>query len=321
MSFSKYAAITGVILWFSALVVSAASAAPPKVLVTVRPIHSLVAAVMGDIAQPGLLLTGSQTPHSYTLVPSDAKALSTADLVLWVGEPLETFLEGPLETLSSGSLVIELASEGSVRLRENRDGGVWETDESGHSHDSHVEGDHDHHEDHGSMDGHIWLDPRNARAIVKIAANALSKSDPNNAGLYQDNATQTLQRLDAMEVRIRAALSSVQGQPFLVAHDSLQYFDTFFGLNAVGAIAVTPDQPPSARRLSELRQKANALESVCLFTEPSFAPKVMSVIADAGNTRPGVVDPLGVNIEPGQALYFDLMEGLARDLAECLGQG
>jgi zinc transport system substrate-binding protein len=321
MSFSKYAAITGVSLWLLALVGSAASATPPKVLVTVRPIHSLVAAVMGDIAQPGLLLTGSQTPHSYTLVPSDAKFLSAADLVIWVGEPLETFLEGPLETLSTGSRVIELASEGSIRLRENRDGGVWETGESGHSHESHDEGAHDHHEDHGKMDGHIWLDPRNSRAIVEITANALSMSDPNNAELYQENAAQTLQRLDAMEVGIRAILASVQNQPFLVAHDALQYFDTFFGLNAIGAIAVTPDQPPSARRLSELRQKANALESLCLFTEPGFAPKVMSVIADSGNTRPGVVDPLGINIEPGHALYFDLMEGLARDLAECLGQG
>ena len=317
MSFSKCSAVTGVILCFSALVASAASVTPPKVLVTVRPIHSLVAAVMGDIAEPGLLLNGSQTPHSYALVPSDAKALSAADVVVWVGEPLETFLEGPLETLSSGSLVIELASEGSIRLRENRDGGVWETVGSGHSNDEQA---HDHHEEYARMDGHIWLDPRNARAIVKITANALSISDPKNAELYQENATQTLQRLGAMEVRVRAALSSVQGQPFLVAHDALQYFDAFFSLNAVGAIAVTPDQPPSARRLSELRQKVNALESVCLFTEPGFAPKVMSVIADAGNTRMGVVDPLGINIEPGQELYFDLMEGLATDLTDCFSR-
>lgn len=315
MSFSKCVVTTGAVLWLSLLVEAAAIAAPPKVLVTVRPIHSLVAAVMGDVAQPALLLTGSQTPHSYTLVPSDAKALSGADLVVWVGEPLETFLEGPLETLSTGSRVIELATEGEIRLRENRDGGVWEVDASGHSHDEHA---HDH---QGRVDGHIWLDPRNAQAIVKITADALSMSDPNNAETYQNNAAKTLLRLDAMEVRIRESLSSVQDQPFLVAHDALQYFDTFFNLTAVGAIAVTPDQPPSARRLSELRQKANALESLCLFTEPGFLPKVMNVVADAGNVRAGIVDPLGVDLETGQALYFDLMEGLAQDLADCLRQG
>lgn len=310
----------------------------PSVLVTVRPIHSLVATVMDGIAEPVLLLKGGQSPHSYSLTPSDAKAINDADLIVWVGEPLETFLERPLKTLAADAEVIELAVEKQVTLLPNREGGVWMVEEDHeHQHDNDHEHDNDDHahddahddaheghtkdnHDHGHYDGHIWMDPNNARGVIDAVARALSNSDPKNASIYELNAEEALLKIDGLETQLRDTLSSVQEMPFLVSHDALQYFDQYFNLNAVGAITITPDRAPSARRLSEIRQRVKELGSVCLLSEPGFTPKTMGVVAEAADVSTGVVDPLGMNYEPGKLLYFELMQGLAAELTRCLSQ-
>ncbi|MDG2242141.1 MAG: zinc ABC transporter substrate-binding protein [Rhodospirillaceae bacterium] len=296
----------------------------PSVLVTVRPIHSLVAAVMDGIGEPVLLLKGGQTPHSYSLNPSGAKAINDADIVVWVGEPLEMFLEGPLETLAADAEVIELAVEKHVTLLPNREGGVWLVEEdhdheNKHDDDAHEDHADDNH-DHSHYDGHIWMDPNNARGVIRVVADALSITDSENAAIYLQNAEEALLKIDGMETELRDTLSSVQEMPFLVSHDALQYFDKYFDLNAVGAFTTTPDRALSARRLSEIRQRVKEIGSLCLFSEPGFSPKTMGVVAEAADVSTGVVDPLGMEYEPGKTLYFALMRGLAAELARCLGQ-
>ncbi|MEQ8733500.1 MAG: zinc ABC transporter substrate-binding protein [Rhodospirillaceae bacterium] len=286
--------------------------APPDVIVSVRPIHSLVTAVMDGVAVPKLLLGRGETPHSYNLTPSDARVLSQADMVVWVGEPLETFLERPLANLASDAVILELIEAPGLTLLDNRDGGVWDLSESGDTHK------HDHDHDHGQIDGHIWLSPQNARVIVSWVAQALGALDPSNAAQYQNNAAALTALLQTMENDIRATLATVTRQPFLTAHDALQYFDRYFDLSAVGAIAVTPDRAPSAKRLAEIRDHAQALGSLCILTEPGFEPGVMRVIEESADVRVGRIDPLGVEIEPGRTLYIDLMTGIAGALVACL---
>lgn len=305
-----------------ATLISAASVAePPRTVVTVRPLHSLVASVMDGVASPTLLLDGVQSPHAYSMAPSDALALSEAELVVWVGEPLETFLERPLKNLALNATVIELVSDAQLVLRENREGAVWDTDGHEDEHDEAHHGGHDHdhdHADHHQIDGHVWLDPGNAKAIVESVASALVKIDPENATLYAKNAARTKEKIEGAEEKVRLRLGSYRTQPFLTSHDSLQYFDGYFDLKAVGAVTLTPDRAPSAKRISELRQTVDQLGAVCVFSEPGYEPRVIQVIAEAADVRLGVVDPLGINLSPGRDLYVDLMLGLADDLVACL---
>lgn len=301
---------------------SVARAKVPQTVVTVRPLYSLVASVMDGIGSPVLLLDGSDSPHSFSMAPSDAKALSDADLIVWVGEPLETFLQRSLANLAPGATILELASDEQMMLRDNREGAVWESGahddhdhEAGHSHDH--QQDHDH-ADHHKIDGHIWLDPNNARRIVDATATALAALDPENAAHYATNAVLTRDKIDGTEESVRARLASYRDKPFLTSHDSLQYFDRYFGLAAAGAITVTPDQAPSARRIAELREAVQSMGAVCVLSEPGYAPRVIRVVAEAAEVSFGVVDPLGVNFSPGPNLYFDLMTGLADNLAACL---
>lgn len=328
---------------------SAVLAAAPDVVATVRPIHSLVASVMDGVAEPKLLLDGSESPHSYNLTPSDAHALSNADLVVWIGEPMETFLQRPLVNLASEASILELVSDAGLNLRDNREGAVWQTEghdhggdhshdhdhEHEHNHDHDNDHDHDHSHDqrhdhdeghahgdghvHHAIDGHVWLDPNNARAIVDAVAAKVSEIDAENAAQYSENAAQTKARIDQAEAQVRERLNAYRDKPFLTSHDALQYFDQYFGLEAVGAVTITPDRAPSARRVSELRTTVESLGATCIFSEPGYEPRVIQVISEAADVKLGIVDPLGVDVPVGSDLYFNLMTGLADSLADCLG--
>lgn len=117
----------------------------PKVVVSIKPIHSLASAIMKDIGAPVLLVEGASSPHAYSLRPSEARALRDADLVVYVSHSLEGFLQKPLQTLSEKSHQLELIEAEGLSLRQMREGGTWE---------AHDHGDHEDHEDHAEHEEH-----------------------------------------------------------------------------------------------------------------------------------------------------------------------
>lgn len=127
---------------------AAPAAAETSVAVTIAPAHSLVARVMAGVGEPALIVRPGASPHGYAMRPTEAAALNDAQVVFWIGEALENWMEGPLETLSADALVVELAAVDGLTLRESRSGGVWE------GHDHHDHGDDEGHDDHEDHDDH-----------------------------------------------------------------------------------------------------------------------------------------------------------------------
>ena len=84
-----------------ALLPSAAMAAGPTVVTTVKPLQLIAAAVLDGIAVPEVLLPPAASPHNYALRPSDRRLLATADRIYWVGPDLERFLQRLLESQPS----------------------------------------------------------------------------------------------------------------------------------------------------------------------------------------------------------------------------
>lgn len=298
------------------LLVAVAAARPglaaPSVVASVKPVHGLVAAVMQDVGEPRLLLRGGQSPHTYSLKPSDAAALETADLVVWVGPELESFLARPLRSLSEPGRIMRLTRLDEVRLLQARAGGVWER-EAGHEH-----GHGDEETDEPGVDPHVWLDPDNAVAIVDAVAARLAAIDPANAAAYTANAERARAAITAADRDARTLLSPVRGAPYLVFHDAYQYFERHYGLNAAGAVAVTPDRPPGARRLYEIRERLGDLGVRCVFREPQFPPDLLRTVVDDMPVRVGILDPLGAALPPGPEFYPRLLRAMAQTLADCL---
>lgn len=306
-------------LLFCLLTVFSARADAPGVVVSVKPIHSLVAGVMRGAGSPYLLLPGAASPHSYSLRPSDARALHAAAIVFWVGEPLEAFLIKPLASLSARTRVVGLLEEGSIHTLEAREGGAWDTHDHEEDHAGHKEEHTDHEEEHS--DGHIWLDPRNAVAIVEIAAKALTDMDPGNASIYRGNADALVARITALEKEFRAAFAPVRRVPYVVFHDAYQYLERRFGLNAIGSVAVHTGRAPGARRLHELRGKIVELHARCVFSEPQFKPRLVQTVVEGTGAAVGILDPMGADLPPGEEAYFELMRRIAGALTSCLSRG
>lgn len=296
----------------AALLPSHAEAAAPQVVVSVKPIHSLLAGVMAGIGEPALIVAGGSSPHVYTLRPSDARKLEAADIVFWVGPILEGFLTKPIASLAGKAEIVELDRVPGITLLPAREGGDWEEDEHGHDHEPTASA--------LEQDGHLWLDPENAKAILRLAQARLSALDPGNAARYGSNAAALEQRLDALDARLRQRLAPVRNLPFVVFHDGYQYFDRRYELSAIGSITVSPEHLPGAQRIQAIHAKVARTGARCVFSEPEFEPRLVQTVIEGTRARTAVLDPEGAALTAGPELYFNLMNGLADALATCLGQ-
>ena len=289
-----------------------------KVVVTSKPAHSIAAAVMQGISVPALLIEGSASPHTYAMKPSDAQKVNDAHLFIRISEALEPFTAKLVKALPARVETLTLAEAGGVGLLARRTGGTFETQAhggKGHAHGSQAEkGSKDSH------DPHIWLDPRNAKAMAAAIGQALARRVPGRAELIAANVADFGARIDKASGEIEAVLKPIAGRPFVVFHDSMQYFEQRFGLPAAGSITVSPDVQPSAKRLSELRAKLMSLSAACVFSEPGLQQKVIASVTEGTRARSGVLDPEGLALEPGPGLYVALIQGLAREMRSCLDE-
>lgn len=290
----------------------ASGAEVPRIVTTLPPIHSLAAAVAEGVTTPHLLLRGGTSPHTYTMAPSDARALQHAHLVVWVGPTMETFLARALRDPRPGRRVLTLKDGAGVIVLETREGGLFDAHE--HDHDD----EHGHDEDHTHMDGHLWLDPKNAVRIVELIADSLIELDPGNAAIYRANAERTTARLVRLDTDLAAILGPVKDRSFIVFHDAYQYLERRYDLTAAGSITVAADRKPGAKRLREIRDRLVGAGAACVFAEPQFPPDVVATLIESTSARASVADPLGAALEPGPELYPTMMLGLARSLAACL---
>jgi zinc transport system substrate-binding protein len=348
------------LLLSTALSLSAAGVAradTPNVVVSIKPIHSLVASIMQGVGEPKLIVEGAASPHTYSMKPSNAAALQDAGIVFWVGHGLEAFLEKPLEALGNGATVVELEDAPGLEKLKFREGGAFEThshdgeegehahahgdhahgeEADGHDEAAHKAGEHDHdshaakegHEahseeghDHGGTDMHLWLDPRNARAMAAAIGKTLSEADPANAAAYTANLEALNTRLDALDAEITETVAPVKDKPFIVFHDAYQYFEHRYGMRVAGSITVSPETLPGAERLSQIRAKVTELGATCVFAEPQFEPKLVNVVIEGTSAKSGTLDPEAATLDAGPDLYFNLMKGIAGSLRTCLSSG
>lgn len=304
------------LLAVSAIAASAGADPVPRVVVTSKPIHALVATVMAGVGVPDLLVEGAASPHTYALKPSDARRVNQAGVFFRVSEALEPFTGRLVKSLPKTTAVVTLAEAPGVQLLSRRGGGTFEVRRHAHAHG------HSHGGTGGaSYDAHVWLDPVNAKAMVARIVQALSAAAPASGPRFAANGAQLSAKLDALSVTLAKELAGVSDRPFVVLHDAYQYFEKRFGLSAIGSILVDPDEQPSAKRLSDLRRRVGSLSAVCVFAEPNHQPRVVASVVEGTSARTAVLDPEGTAIDAGPDLYFELMQSLAKAMKSCLAQG
>ena len=296
-----------------------------KVVASIKPIHSLASYLMDGIAKPDLIVDGYASPHGFAMKPSHAKMLQNADLIFWVGEDLESFLEKPLSSIAKKAEKIELMETKGLQVLKFRERNIFdEHDHDDHGHDDHGKKEDDHddhgHDDHeghahGEFDPHIWLDPINAKAMLNEMAEHLIENDPKNEAKYKSNLAKALQEIDKLTIDVMTDLSSSVAS--IVFHDAYQYFEKRFNVNILGAFTVNTDVMPGAEQLAEIREIIEHDKVACVFSEPQFNPDIIKAVAKDMNIKTGVVDPLGATLDPGKDLYFNLIRNMSASFKGC----
>ncbi len=306
----------------AALVTASPALAAPRVVASVVPVHSIVAAVMGDKGTPELLLQGSMSEHRAVFTPSQMATLGNADLVFIVGHGLEAKLaQISGSDAVNGKTFIALSDAPGIKTLPIREGGTWEAHYHEHEHEHEEGGEHaDEPAAEGvlSFDPHVWLDPDNATAMAMAVAASLGKADPENAATYDANARAFAADVDKASSSIATELAPVKDKPFIVFHDAFQYFERHFGLSGAGSISDVSAQAPSAERLAQVRGKITAVKAACVFREPQYDGKVVATVIEGTGAREGVLDPLGAGLTPGPQAYPQLIQNLGTALKDCL---
>ena len=290
-----------------------------KVVTSIKPIHSLASLLMDGISTPKLIVDGSNSPHNFTLKPSHAKMLQNADLVFWVGEDIETFLEKPLGIIARKAKKIELMEISQIKKLKFREKNIFKGHHDDHGHKKHDDHGHKKHDDHGHAHGehdpHIWLDPLNAKVILNVMAKNMKMKDKKNAAKYDANLKKANANLDNLVSKINKNIN--KNAKYVVFHDAYQYFEKRFGLKTLGALTVNTDVLPGAEQLKDIRKVIKKEKAKCIFSEPQFNPKIIKAIAKDTNIKTGVLDPLGADLMNNKDLYFKLLNNLSNSLKQC----
>ena len=313
------------------------------VVASIKPIHSIVSAVMEGVGEPHLIMKGTSSPHTFNLRPSDARALDRADVVFQVGAALEESLADIMWTLATRAEIVSLSHATKLKKLSHRGGGIFEPHDHAHEHgvfksedsdtlhsDSHKHDLDSHSGETLAQDGlladsvdetfdmHIWLDPQNGIVIAEVVAAVLAKNDPQNRDTYIGNLEEFLVDMQELETELHTKLDSLNDRAFIAYHDAYRYFEDHFNLLAVGSAVVIPGRSAGARRILDLRQRINDLNVVCVFSEPQFDHQLIVNIVEGSGVKIGVLDPLGANLVDGKTLYPTLLRTLGDSFWNCL---
>ncbi|UXI02092.1 zinc ABC transporter substrate-binding protein ZnuA [Photobacterium sp. TY1-4] len=272
-----------------------------KVVTTVKPLGLIVQALTDGAAQTDILLPPGTSPHDYALRPSDMQKLNEADLVIWVGPELETFL---VKVLAEKSQNLALTAQASIDLHHYEEPGVVDHGDHSHSHDG--------------VDPHVWLGPVQAIQAAKVISGQLVKLDPLNKKAYDDNLAQFVAAVEQITTALRQQLKPLGDRGYYVFHDAYGYFEQTFALNKLGHFTVNPDRRPGAKTLVSIRRALKAEEAVCVFSEPQFSPAVVKSVVRGTKVHISTLDPMATEIAEGKQGYVQFLTELGQSFTNCL---
>ncbi|MCP1442408.1 zinc transport system substrate-binding protein [Pseudomonas sp. GGS8] len=278
-----------------------------KVLTSIKPLQLIAAAVQEGVAIPEVLLPPGASPHNYALRPSDVRKVQSVDLVYWIGPDMEGFLPRVLKGRTLPSVAVQDLP--GLKLRRFA--------EDSHSHAEEAD-EHDHDHRPGSLDAHLWLSPINARVIASKMATDLSAADPANAARYQSNLKAFDERLDALDLRLKARLAGIANKPYFVFHEAFDYFEDAYGLKHAGVFSVAAEVQPGAQHVAAMRTRLQEVGKTCVFSEPPLRPRLAETLVAGLPVKLAELDALGGYTPATAQGYEQVLEKLGNDLAGCL---
>ncbi len=302
------------ILYFSLF---SAKTTHSEIVVSIKPLHSLVCALTKGITTPVLLLDGYVSPHHAQLQPSQVQALKGAKVVVWIGPIYEQLLSKHIKALKSN--VLSIQNSPLIKLKPLRSGRFWDEHACCH-HDEHEHSHENHSHQEANLDGHIWLNPLIMLQVVDVVLERFKQLYPNHHDLLNKNASDYKTRLQVLHQQLLWKMAPYKGKSYIIQHDGNQYFDAAYDVKTVATISIDPSVPPSAGHILKIRKaiQKGVIHPRCLYAERQMGTALVKSYADTLKISFAVVDYLGADIQAGEGAYEALMNAYVNTFIEGL---
>jgi len=288
-----YKPVTSLVI---ALLLSGHVAADIDVATTVRPLQFILEAIVGNNGTVSAVIDQNDSPHQYSISPSDRTSLAQADLLVWIGPDFEVFLTDVFSRRAERGEVLNISTIVGMQLIT-----------SGNN----------------QLDPHLWLDSGNAVLIAEAFTDRASNLDPVNELSYRENLTRFATEIAALRNSIDAMFSAPVNSNYLVYHDAYRYFESQFGIRHGLVLLDNPEIQPSMRQVLALRSRIQELQPDCLLMEADSSRSLISTLLEGRVVHMETIDLLGNRLSGAIAKvdrYAQLLRNVAEGIASCVYQ-
>ena len=277
-----------------------------SVVTTIYPMYDFVSHIAGDKAEVINLVPAGIEPHDFELSTGDKQLMETADLFIYNGAGMESFVDKTLAAISNEDLVVVEGAENVSLIQTECE-------------EEHEEESEEH--EHGEHDPHTWLSVKNAILEAENIKDALVEFDQENANYYEANFEQYKKELEALDARYETELAGLSKNTIVVAHQAFGYLCQEYGLQQEAVEGLTAESEPDAARMKEIIEFCKEKEIKVIFFEELVSPKVAQTIANEIGADTAVLNPvegLTKEQEQQQQDYIDIMEQNLEELKKAL---
>ena len=270
------------------------AAEPPRVVVSIKPLHSLLAGLLQGVAEPRLLVGDDAPPWAYRPDDEALRELAAADLVVWTGVELEPGLAAAITALDGQQRVIEVLDREELKVLPVRG-------------------------DDRRRDPFVWLDTRNMLMLLDTLAERLIVLDPARESIYRRNWRTQAEGLSQVDRTLEFGYRDVSGVPVFFYHDTHQYFEQAYAMHVAGSVVqIDGGERSDAASLLLARAAMQSHDATCLFVERGLEEPNVDILADGGTVSVVELDSLGSGIAAGPDLYLEMMRGNFEAIASCV---
>ncbi len=279
------------------LLFSANTFAVPNIVVSIKPIHSIVSSLTQGITEPKLLLDTNQLIEHAYLKPSQLSLLSRADLVIFIHPYFESGLKKVLENVDTDKKLI-IGDIENIHLIHNE----------GYGHDEHQE----------IVNYHLWLDVNNMQIFAKKLVKKLIQIDPDNSLDYTTNFNKLNQNLDNLKQDISQKLSSYKSKVLASYSNTFDYFTNINQLKKSVNITSYHGEKLSIFKMLKAKKTMKKTQTKCLLATVEIPKKRINSLTEGLNINSENIDIIGFNIQQGGDHYFELMHSISNKIVQCL---
>ncbi|PCI77087.1 MAG: hypothetical protein COB20_09145 [SAR86 cluster bacterium] len=267
------------------------SRADVSIVTTVKPLQMIAEAIVQEYGSVSFIVDPQQSPHHFTVSPSDRLALARADMAVWIGPLFETHISDFFTQTGFKAKTITVIDTPGLQL--------------------HTVGD-------GQLDAHLWLDSSNAIRIATAIADRAAEIDPVNATSYRQNLGKFSVEIESRIHQIAQKFQAPSATNYAVYHNAYQYFEQQFGLQHDMVILQDPEVQPGIREIIELRSQVTEQRPSCLLLEFDSSLELVSTVLNGHELKLITVDLLGGNVNSSENPYSEFIANLADDFYQCL---